>query len=116
MARPTHSNEAPQLAFHMLSRRYALAMTSMGIAVRMRIGPLPYAVADASRNSDRPTVAAGADEASPMTVSWATPIAFGSSRAGGVGGMPTTAAGCSVIGGPLGWPPRDHNWHSRPTR
>ena len=41
MARPTHSNEAPQLAFHMLSRRYELAMISMGIAVRMRIGPLP---------------------------------------------------------------------------
>ena len=41
MARPTHSNEAPQLAFHMFSRRYELAMISMGIAVRMRIGPLP---------------------------------------------------------------------------
>jgi hypothetical protein len=41
MARPTHSNDAPQFAFHMLSLRYALAMTSMGIAVRMIMGPLP---------------------------------------------------------------------------
>src|SRR5262249_18992509 len=41
IARPTHSNDAPQFAFHMLHRREALAITSMGIAVRMRIGPLP---------------------------------------------------------------------------
>ena len=39
MERPTHSNAAPQLAFHMLSLRYALAMISMGIAVRMITGP-----------------------------------------------------------------------------
>src|ERR1700722_7437038 len=73
-------------------------MISMGIAVRIRIGPLPYAVAAASAASDSPTVAAGADEAMPMTVSWATPIALGSGRGGGWGGIPTIAvAGRSVI-------------------
>jgi hypothetical protein len=39
MARPTHSKEAPQLAFHKFSLRYALAMTIIGIAVRMMTGP-----------------------------------------------------------------------------
>src|SRR5580704_10669571 len=77
-------------------------MISMGIAVRIRIGPLPYAVAAASAASDSPTVAAGADEAMPMTVSWATPIALGSRRAVGWGGIPTIAvAGRSVIRLPL---------------
>src|ERR1700722_5039933 len=77
-------------------------MISMGIAVRIRIGPLPYAVAAASAASDSPTVAAGADEAMPMTVSWATPMAFGSRRAAGWGGIPTiAAAGRSVISLPL---------------
>ena len=82
----------------MFSRRYAFAMISIGIAVSSRIGPLPYAVAAASAASDSPTVAAGADEAMPMTVSWATPIALGSRRAAGWGGIPTIAvAGWSVI-------------------
>ena len=53
----------------------------MGIAVRMMIGPTPYAVAAASAASVRPTDAAGAEDAMPMTVSCATPIALGSSRA-----------------------------------
>src|SRR5580704_11628372 len=48
IARPTHSNDAPQLAFHMLHRRYAFAMTSIGIAVSSKISPLAYAVAAAS--------------------------------------------------------------------
>jgi hypothetical protein len=39
MARPTHSKEAPQLAFHRFSRRYALAMMSIGTAVRIMTGP-----------------------------------------------------------------------------
>ncbi len=73
-------------------------MMSMGIAVRMRIGPLPYAVAAASAARDSPTVAAGAEEAMPMTVSWATPMALGSRRAAGWGGIPTiAAAGRSVV-------------------
>ena len=77
-------------------------MISMGMAVSSRIGPLPYAVAAASVASDRPTVAAGAEEAIPMTVSCATPIAFGSSRCGVTAGTPATAAaGCSVIWVPL---------------
>jgi len=41
MARPTHSNDAPQFAFHRLSLRYAFAITSMGIAVNRIIAPLP---------------------------------------------------------------------------
>jgi len=41
IARPTHSNDAPQVAFHRFSRRYAFAMTSIGTAVRMITGPLP---------------------------------------------------------------------------
>src|ERR1700722_17317970 len=109
-------------------------MISMGIAVRIRIGPLPYAVAAASAASDSPTVAAGADEAMPMTVSWATPMALGSRRAAGWGGIPTiAAAGRSVISvplvparrasdapmpaskasRPLTGHPRDHNEHFR---
>src|SRR6266702_221868 len=64
----------------------------MGIAVSSRIGPLPYAVAAASPASTSPTVAAGADEAMPMTVSCATPIASGSSRVAGAGIFPATAA------------------------
>ena len=68
-------------------------MTSIGMAVRIRIGPLPYSVATASAASESPTVAAGADEAIPMTVSWATPIASGSSRAACErGGSDTVAA------------------------
>src|SRR5690349_17568002 len=35
IARPTHSKDAPQLAFHRFSLRYAFAMTSIGIAVSM---------------------------------------------------------------------------------
>jgi hypothetical protein len=65
-------------------------MISIGIAVRMRIGPAPYAVAAASAATDRPTVAAGADEAMPMTVSWATPMALGSRRALGADLVPAT--------------------------
>ena len=38
-----------------------------------------------------PTTAAGADVAMPMTVSCATPIASGSSRAGGAGAVPGRA-------------------------
>ena len=40
IARPTHSKDAPQLAFHLFSRRYALAMISIGIAVIKMISPL----------------------------------------------------------------------------
>src|SRR5216684_9107935 len=96
-------------------------MISMGIAVRMRMGPLPYAVAAASAASDSPTVAAGADEAMPMTVSWATPMALGSRRAAGWGGIPTIAvAGRSVIRLPLvlarraSDAPRRRRWLPRP--
>ena len=78
MARPTHSNDAPAFAFHMLSLRYALAMISIGIAVRMMIGPLPYAVAAASAARVSPTEAAGADAAMPMIVSSVTPMASAS--------------------------------------
>src|SRR5215471_11442067 len=92
MARPTHSNVAPQFAFHKFSRRYAFAMISIGIAVRIRIGPAPYAVAVASPAMDKPTVAAGADDAIPMTVSCATPIALGSSLATGAEILPATDA------------------------
>src|ERR1022692_3706397 len=92
IARPTHSNDALQFAFHMFSRRYAFAMISIGIAVRIRISPDAYAVAAASAASDSPTVAAGADDAIPITVSCATPIALGSSRARGAGAVPATAA------------------------
>src|SRR5580693_2005233 len=77
-------------------------MISIGIAVRIRIGALPYAVAAASAASDSPTVAAGADDAMPMTVSWPAPMALGSRRAAGWGGIPTiAAAGRSVISVPL---------------
>src|ERR1039458_3160925 len=92
IARPTHSNDAPQFAFHIFSRRYAFAMISIGMAVRIRIGPLAYAVAAASAASDSPTVAAGADDAIPITVSCAAPIALGSSRARGAGAVPATVA------------------------
>ena len=54
------------------------------------MGPAPYPVAMTSVRSDSPTVAAGADDAMPMTVSWATPIASGSSLATGVGTAPAT--------------------------
>ena len=67
-------------------------MISIGMAVRTRIGPLPYAVAAASAASDSPTVAAGADEAMPMMVSWAAPMASGSSFAPGAGVIPAAAA------------------------
>jgi hypothetical protein len=77
-------------------------MISIGIAVRIRIGPLAYAVAAASAASDNPTVAAGADDAIPITVSCATPIALGSSRAGGTRTLPAMeAADRSVIKTPL---------------
>src|ERR1700730_8895934 len=102
IARPTHSNDAPQFAFHILHRRYAFAMTSIATAVNSSTGPLPYAVATASAASDNPTVAAGADDAIPITVSCATPIASGSNRAGGGGAAPATAAADrSVICSPL---------------
>src|ERR1700690_913155 len=111
-------------------------MISMGIAVRIRIGPLPYAVAAASAARDSPTVAAGADEAMPMTVSWATPMALGSRRAAGWGGGPTIAAagrarirlplvlaprasGAPPVrkaSPPIARPPRDHNEHFRHER
>ena len=92
IARPTHSNDAPQLAFHMLHRRYAFAMISIGIAVSSKISPLAYAVAAASAASDNPIVAAGADDAIPITVSCATPIASGSSLVPGEGAVPATVA------------------------
>ena len=38
--RPTHSNEAPQFAFHKFSFRYAFAMISIGTADRNTIRPL----------------------------------------------------------------------------
>jgi hypothetical protein len=63
-------------------------MISMGTAVMRRTGPLPYAVAAASAASDRPIVAVGAEEAMPMTVSSATPIASASSRPAGTGTFP----------------------------
>ena len=44
-------------------------MISIGIAVRMMIGPLPYAVAAARAAMVRPTEAAGADAAIPIMVS-----------------------------------------------
>src|SRR5216683_5853179 len=91
IARPTHSNDAPQLAFHMFSRRYAFAMISIGIAVSTMTGPLPYAVAAASVASVSPVDTAGADDAIPITVSCATPIASGSSRADGAGAVPAGA-------------------------
>src|SRR5215813_5384023 len=73
-------------------------MISIGIAVRRRIGPAPYAVAAASPAIERPTVAAGADDAIPMTVSCATPIALGSSLATGRGTHPATDdAVCSAM-------------------
>src|ERR1700761_508271 len=103
-------------------------MISMGMAVRIRIGPLPYWVATASAASDSPTVAAGADEAIPMTVSWATPIASGSSRAACTrGGSDTGAVVYSAITSPIGPPSgmapgtalgpdcwRDHSGHMCP--
>ena len=55
------------------------------------IGPLPYAVAAANAASVSPTDAAGADDAMPITVSCATPIASGSSRAAGAGAVPAGA-------------------------
>ncbi len=60
-------------------------MMSMGIAVRITITPLPYAVAAASAASVKPTDAAGADDAMPITVSCAAPIASGSSLLTGTG-------------------------------
>jgi hypothetical protein len=56
-------------------------MTSMGNAVKMSTGPDPQAEAAASAASVAAIVPAGAEEAMPITVSWATPIASGSSRA-----------------------------------
>ena len=93
------------------------------------MGPLPYAVAAASAASDSPTVAAGADEAMPMTVSWATPIALGSRRAAGAGfprspwrvgrssgflscwpgGAPDAPRRCEGLPRSLPGHPRDHN-------
>ena len=67
-------------------------MISIGMAVRIRIGPLPYAVATTSAASDSPTVAAGADEAMPIIVSWVAPMASGSSPALGPGAVPATVA------------------------
>src|SRR5215470_1227651 len=76
-------------------------MISIGIAVRIKISPLPYAVAAARPAIDRPTVAAGADDAMPITVSCATPIASGSSLATGRGIDSTPDAVCSHICLPL---------------
>src|SRR3984893_3283336 len=97
IARPTHSNDAPQFAFHILHRRYAFAMTSIGTAVNSSTGPLPYAVATASAASDSPTVAAGADDAIPITVSCATPIASRSNQAGGVGAVSADEAAALCV-------------------
>ncbi len=41
IARPTHSKEAPQFAFHRFSRRYALAMISIGTPHKRMTGALP---------------------------------------------------------------------------
>ena len=67
-------------------------MMIIGIAVSTMTGPLPYAVTAASAGSVSPMEAAGAEEARPMTVSWATPIASGWSLAGGAGAAATTGA------------------------
>ncbi len=77
-------------------------MISIGMAVKIKIAPAPYAVAAASPAIDKPTVAAGADDAMPMTVSCATPMASGSSLATGDGIVPATdAAACSDMCVPL---------------
>src|SRR5437588_6085862 len=81
MARPTHSKDAPQFAFHRFSLRYELAMISIGTAVTRMTGTLAYAAVAASAAKVRPADAPGAVEAIPMTVSWTTLMASGSSRA-----------------------------------
>src|SRR5580704_5245374 len=104
MARPTHSNDAPQFAFHRFSLRYELAMISMGTAVTMMIGMLAYAAAAASAARVRPADAPGAVEAIPMTVSCATLMASGSRRASiALGPAPpsTAVTGRSVICSPV---------------
>lgn len=55
-------------------------MISMGMALTSKVTPPPYAAVAASNGSVNATTAAGADPAMPMTVSWVTPIASGSSR------------------------------------
>src|SRR5579864_6734624 len=60
-------------------------------------------------------VAAGADEAIPMTVSCATPIASGSSRVTGAGMFPATAAAdelATVNPPPKKDVPREHSSYS----
>lgn len=55
-------------------------MISMGMALTSKVAPPPYAAVAASNGSVNATTAAGADPAMPITVSWVTPIASGSSR------------------------------------
>src|ERR1700741_1376994 len=93
MARPTHSNDAPQFADHRFSLRYELAMISMGTAVTIMPGPLAYGAAAASAARVRPADAPGAVEAIPMTVSCTTLMASGSSRAGSSPGPAPTEIG-----------------------
>src|SRR5690349_11212881 len=71
-------------------------MTIIGSAIRMRAGPLAYAVANASAASVNPDDAAGAAVAIPMTVSCATPMAFGSSLPEGTSPGLATLAGDST--------------------
>ncbi len=60
-------------------------------------GPLPYAVAAVSPASTSPIVAAGADEAMPMTMSCAAPMASGWSRGTGTGTFPATADELAIV-------------------
>src|ERR1039457_5097483 len=99
IARPTHSNDAPQFAFHIFSRRYAFAMISIRIAVKIKNNPGPHDTPPPPTPHTpprppphTPTVPAGADDPIPMTVSCATPTASGSSRARGAGAVPATVA------------------------
>src|SRR5258706_2755250 len=72
-------------------------MISMGIAVSTITGPAPYAVTRVIEASVAAMVPAGAEEAIPMTVSWASPSASGSSLAGGPGTAPGAKAGLSSV-------------------
>ena len=76
-------------------------MMSMGIAVRMMTGPLPYAAARDSDAIVSPTEAAGAEAAMPMTVSCTTPIASDSSPPDASSATLTGTADRSVMSAPL---------------
>ena len=67
-------------------------MTRIGIAVSTSVAPAPYADAAASAARVSPAVAAGADDAIPITVSCTTPMASGSSRPAGPTGTGAPAA------------------------